>query len=43
MSMSNQQSKSKKVPKCIGGHTDHIIPIVYGEPTPLTMEKAQKV
>ena len=42
MSTFKRQSRSKKIPKCIGGHTDHIISIVYGEPTPLTMEKAKK-
>jgi len=33
----------KKRPKqsCVGGHTDHIIPIVYGEPTEKTMKKAE--
>lgn len=29
-------------PKCIGGHTDHIIPIVYGFPDQKTMKKAQQ-
>lgn len=29
-------------PKCINGHTDHIIPIVYGLPGQKTMEKAKK-
>jgi hypothetical protein len=27
---------------CIGGHTDHIIPIIYGYPTQKTMKKAKK-
>lgn len=27
---------------CIGGHTDHIIPIVYGYPTQKTLKKAKK-
>jgi hypothetical protein len=31
-----------KKPTCIGGHTDHIIPIVYGLPTEKTMTKAEK-
>ena len=31
-----------KKPKCIGGHIDHIIPIVYGLPTKKTMDKAKK-
>lgn len=29
-------------PKCIKGHTNHIIPIVYGLPTKKTMLKAKK-
>ncbi|GAA4425338.1 hypothetical protein GCM10023188_06170 [Pontibacter saemangeumensis] len=29
-------------PKCIGGHSDGIIPIVYGLPTKKTMKKAEK-
>ena len=29
-------------PKCINGHTDHIVPIVYGLPGQKTMEKAKK-
>lgn len=29
-------------PKCIGGHTDGIIPIAYGLPTKKTMKKAEK-
>ncbi len=29
-------------PICIGGHTDKIIPIVYGLPTKKTMKKAEK-
>jgi len=29
-------------PMCIGGHTDNIIPIVYGLPTKKTMDKAKK-
>ena len=28
--------------KCIGGHTDNIIPIVYGLPTKRTMNRAKK-
>ncbi|WP_181309092.1 carboxypeptidase-like regulatory domain-containing protein [Rufibacter sp. XAAS-G3-1] len=28
--------------KCIGGHTDNIIPIVYGLPTKRTMNRAEK-
>lgn len=31
-----------KVPACVGGHTDHIIPIVYGLPGKRTMEKAKR-
>lgn len=31
-----------QVPKCIGGHTGHIIPIVYGLPTKKTMERAKR-
>ena len=34
-------SKGQK-PKCIGGHTDNIIPIVYGLPAKKTIEKAKK-
>ncbi len=30
----------KKPPSCLNGHTDHIIPIIYGMPTEKTMEKA---
>jgi hypothetical protein len=29
-------------PSCVGGHTDHIIPISYGLPTGETMNKAKK-
>ena len=31
-----------KKPKCIGGHTDKIIPTVYGLPRKRTLEKAAK-
>jgi hypothetical protein len=31
-----------KNPKCIGGHTEKIIPIVYGLPNKRTMEKSKK-
>ena len=31
-----------ETPKCIGGHTDQIIPIVYGRPTTETMKDAKK-
>ena len=31
-----------KNPKCIDGHTDRIIPIVYGLPNKRTMEKSKK-
>ena len=34
-------SKGQK-PKCIGGHTENIIPIVYGLPAKKTIEKAKK-
>lgn len=34
-------SKGKR-PSCIGGHTDHIVPIVYGLPNKRTMRKAEK-
>jgi len=33
--------KKKQKPTCIGGHTDHIVPIVYGMPTEETMRKAE--
>jgi hypothetical protein len=29
-------------PKCIYGHTDHIIPVIYGYPDQKMMEKAKK-
>jgi hypothetical protein len=29
-------------PCCLNGHTDNIIPIVYGEPNEKTMEKASQ-
>jgi hypothetical protein len=28
--------------KCVGGHTDHIIPIEYGKPTSQSLKKAKK-
>jgi hypothetical protein len=31
-----------KKPECKEGHTDNIIPIVYGKPGPETMQKAEK-
>ena len=31
-----------KTPRCIGGHTDQIIPIAYGLPTTETMKNAKK-
>ena len=33
--------KKKQKPTCIGGHTDHIVPIVYGMPTEEMMRKAE--
>ena len=32
----------KQKPKCIGGHSDSIILIVYGDPTKKTLEKSSK-
>src|SRR5688572_2217162 len=32
----------EQIPKCIGGHTDQIIPIQYGKPTAETMRNAEK-
>jgi hypothetical protein len=32
----------KSRPSCLNGHTDNIIPIVYGEPDKKTMEKASQ-
>jgi hypothetical protein len=34
--------KKGQKPTCIAGHTDHIIPIVYGLPSKITMDKAKK-
>ena len=31
----------KQKPTCIGGHTDHIVPIIYGMPTEEMMRKAE--
>jgi hypothetical protein len=31
-----------KTPKCVGGHTDQIIPIAYGKSTAETMKKAKQ-
>jgi hypothetical protein len=31
-----------QIPKCIGGHTDQIIPIIYGRPTVETRKKAKQ-
>jgi hypothetical protein len=31
-----------QTPKCIGGHTDQIIPIIYGRPMAETMKDAKK-
>jgi len=33
--------KGQKI-ECIDGHTDHIIPIVYGSPTKKLIEKSTK-
>ncbi|RZK50038.1 MAG: hypothetical protein EOO59_16140 [Hymenobacter sp.] len=29
-------------PACVGGHTDRLLPIVYGRPTPHTLRQAQQ-
>jgi hypothetical protein len=33
--------KKRQKPSCVGGHTDHIIPIVYGLPSEEMMKKAE--
>jgi hypothetical protein len=29
-------------PACVGGHTDRLLPIVYGRPTPHTLRRARQ-
>lgn len=29
-------------PACVGGHTDQLLPIVYGRPTPQAVRQAQR-
>ncbi len=33
---------NEQKPKCLDGHSDHIIPIIYGYPTQKMMKKAKK-
>jgi hypothetical protein len=37
-----KDTPDKNQPKCINGHTDNIIPIVYGKPVPETVRKAHQ-
>lgn len=34
--------KAGEIPKCVGGHTDNIIPILYGLPSDKSLKQAQK-